>query len=178
MLSINGRRVSGSTELTREVARTTAGGTMRLEVRRGGQTRELTVIAGRRPSAATLNRGDNGTEDATPTPGAKPAPASTVLGMDVAALDAAARRDNSIGPDVRGAVITAVAPNSDAQKKGLRKGDVIVQANERSVSSPADFAAAVADARKAGRPSVFLLVNRAGRNNGVPVKIDAAKPPS
>ena len=55
-------------------------------------------------------------------------------------------------------------------------GMVVVQANERPVATPQDFAAAVADARRAGRPAVFLLVNIGqGRNVGIALKLDEPK---
>ncbi len=49
---------------------------------------------------------------------------------------------------------------------------MILQANGRKTASPADVAAVVADARRAGRDSVLLMVNHSGRRVFVPVQID------
>ena len=65
-----------------------------------------------------------------------------------------------------------VLPGSDAAKKGLRRGDVVVRANERAVDGPQDVIAAVDAARKAGRTSVLLFIYREGRQLGVPIKIE------
>ena len=72
-------------------------------------------------------------------------------------------------------LIDNVAADSDGGKKGLKRGDVIVQTNERPVATPAEVVAAVAEARKAGRPSVLLLINRMGRTIGLALKLDPAK---
>ena len=51
-------------------------------------------------------------------------------------------------------------PSSDAAANGLQRGDLIIQINQRPVTTPAEAAAAVDDARKAGRDTVLLLVQR------------------
>lgn len=91
--------------------------------------------------------------------------------MTLAPIDDAARRSFGIGADVRGVVVTALSSSSDAARKGLRRGDVIVRVNSRAVSAAADFAAEVEAARKAGRPSVLVGVNRDGRTLFLPLDI-------
>ena len=179
VLSVNGQKISGSNELTRAVAATHAGDVMRLEVRRAGRVQTINVTSGVRPSIAALNRGDATPGDDDTGPGSATRPGAgrqTVLGLAVEPLTETGRRANSLGSDVRGVLITDVAEGSDAAKKGLHAGMVVVQANERPVATPQDFAAAVADARKAGRPAVFLLVNIGqNRNAGIALKLDDAK---
>jgi serine protease Do len=68
-------------------------------------------------------------------------------------------------------VVTAVDPSSDAAEKGLQRGDIIVAVQGQKVTTPAQVAAAVAAAKKAGRTSVLLLVQR-GSNPGAFVGID------
>ncbi len=175
VMSVNGTKVSSSAELTRAVAGTRAGDIMHLQIRRAGKVIALDVRAGVRPSAAVLNKGlgGEGDDDEAPQngPGAE-ANRQTILGLGVTPLSAAERQKFNIAAEVKGLVITRVAEDSDAGRKGFKPGYVIVQANERPVSTPAEFAAAVADARKSGRPAVFLLVNIGGRNAGVALKLD------
>ncbi len=182
VLSINGQKINGSSELTRAVARTRSGDVMRLEVRRGGQVRTINVTSGVRPSVAQLNgqSGSSENADADRNGPEREAPVrETALGLAVRPLDAAGRQENKIAPEVRGLLITNVATGSDAAKKGLRAGFVIVQANERPVGTAAEFAAAVAEARRAGRPSVFLLINvGANGNRGIAIKLDAPTAPT
>jgi serine protease Do len=93
--------------------------------------------------------------------------------MSLGPLDPATRQRLNIGASVRGVAILAVSPQSDAGKQGLSRGDVIVRAGEHMANTPADVAAAVADARRAGRPSVLLLVSHNGRTVALPVKLDS-----
>jgi serine protease Do len=60
----------------------------------------------------------------------------------------------------RGVVIGSVDPSSDAASKGLRRGDVILSANGRPVVSAEELRAAVAEAGRAGRSTVLVLVQR------------------
>ena len=68
-------------------------------------------------------------------------------------------------------VVESIDQTSDAGQKGLRRGDVIVQAGGRPVASAADVAAAVDGAKKAGRTGVLVGVFRAGRTTFLPLKV-------
>jgi serine protease Do len=57
-------------------------------------------------------------------------------------------------------IITAIDPNSDASDEGLQRGDLIISVNNQLVTTPEQVIAAVEGARRAGRPSVLLLVKR------------------
>lgn len=170
--SINGMKVDDASDLTRNVAASKTGDTLRLEVLREGKSRIITVRSGVRPSEAELRRGanDNSDDEGAPAPSAPARP--TVLGLSLAPLDEAAHRTYSVPGNVKGAVITAVAGGSDASKKGLKRGDVVVRANDRAVAGPADVVAAADAAKRAGRPSVLLFIYRDGRQLGLAVKLD------
>jgi serine protease Do len=133
------------------------------------------VRSGTRPSEEQLALSDNGQEqgDEGGSGAARPGAISPkVLGMSLAPLDAGARQRYSLAPTVHGVVIESVAQDSQAAQTGLSKGDVIARAGERAAVTPADVAAAVAEAKAAGRKGVFLLVTHDGRNIGLTVKFD------
>jgi len=176
ILSVNGKSVGTANELTRQVALARAGDVLRLEVRRGGRNRTIEVKSGVRPSESELNRSLNGDQnDSSPTVPQPETNRTTVLGLGLVQLDAAARTRYSLPTTVKGVVIDNVATTSDAARRGLRRGDVIVQANERPVATPADVTAAVAEVRKAGRPSILFLITRQGRTLAVPIKLEDPK---
>ena len=54
-------------------------------------------------------------------------------------------------------------PSSDAAEKGVRPGDVILQAGGRSVRTADELNAAADTARRAGRPLLLQLDGRTGR---------------
>ena len=91
-------------------------------------------------------------------------PANSVVPFGTTAVGA-----NAVaGPN---APIVGLAATSDAAVKGLRKGDVLVRAGDRDVGAASDFAAVVDAAKKAGRASVLIGVNRGGLTLFTPLKV-------
>ena len=177
--TVNGAEVKSPTDLTRRIADVQVGEKVNVGVLRAGKMINLTVTAALRPSEAQLSsllNGNGGGDDGA-GPNAPAGAAAPVIGLSVKAITPEARRAYGLGADIKGVVISDVDDASDAGQKGLKPGDVIVQANGQPVAAPADFARIVADMRKAGRPSILLLINRDGRNVPVPLtlKADAAK---
>jgi serine protease Do len=172
VLSVNGTRVRSSSELTRQVAKAAPGDLLRLEVIRDGKPRTIEIRSGTRPSESQLAAGQGGPGGGAPGPG-RPAPSAgqSLLGMTVAPLDDAGRRRAGLPADARGLVISNVDRSSDAATKGIQANDVLLRAGDRLLATPADLAAVVDQARRAGRPSVLVAVWRGGRTIFLPVKI-------
>ena len=63
----------------------------------------------------------------------------------------------------KGVVVSAIDPSSDAAAEGLQRGDIILSINQAPTATAGQAAAAVEAARKAGRQSVLLLVQRGAR---------------
>jgi serine protease Do len=167
---LNGQPVKDNTELTRRVAQARAGDVLKLEVLRNGKPVALEVRSGVRPTEAELAARNGGDDSSRVTP--PPATEGTaVLGINVAPLDAAVRKRFSLDNGVNGVAITGVTPQTEAAKKGFRPGDVIVMADNRDITSVAEFQAAVNAVKSSGRPSVLLLVKREGRNIPVAVAV-------
>ena len=169
VVSVNGRRVDNASQLTRQVASARPGQTLTLGVIRNGASRNVTVRAGLRPSEQELAGGSG--------PSVNRPAANTRLGVTVRPLDEAARRQYGVPANVRGALIDSVEAGSDAQAKGLRPGDVIVRANDRAITGPADIAAVVDEARRANRQNLLLFIYRGGRTQGVAVRLTEARSP-
>jgi serine protease Do len=60
-------------------------------------------------------------------------------------------------------VINAVDPNSDAARKGLQRGDIVLSANNRSIATAAELEAAIREAKSASREALLLRVQRRGQ---------------
>lgn len=172
--AINGKPVEDASDLTRNVAASRTGDTLRIQVLRDGKPRNIEVRSGVRPSEKELQRGANDNDEDRDEPGKPPAGAvqPQALGLSLVPLDEAAHRTFSVPGNVKGAAISGVRAGSDAAKKGLKRGDVVVRANERSVAGPADVVAVAEAAKRAGRPSVLLFIYREGRQLGVAIKLD------
>ena len=101
-------------------------------------------------------------QDHTRTP-----PPSPTLGADT-------RARYQIKDTVKsGVVITRVDPMSNAAEKRLQPGEIIVEINQKAVSTPSDVQDALKGLKKDGKKSALLLVaNAAGEVRFVPVTID------
>ncbi len=86
----------------------------------------------------------------------------TSVGLKLMELTDAVRTKFNILGDAKGVVISDVLPMSKAAKKGLSKGNVIVEINQQAVSKPQDAVDIIEKAEKNQRRSVLLLINDAG----------------
>jgi serine protease Do len=150
VLSVNDKPIDDVRDLTRTIARLDPGEDAELELWRQGETASVTVRLGAFPEPEQVALNDH---DQSKT-------GEAVMGMRLAELDERAREAFDIEEETEGVLITAVQPDSWAARKGLRRGDVIVQAGQAPVSSPAEVAAAVESARQEDRKAVLVLISR------------------
>jgi serine protease Do len=115
------------------------------------------------------------TASATDTPKTAPkSDADTVkaLGMTLSDVTPELKEKYSLGDDAKGVVVVDVAKDSPGAEKGLRPGDVIMEAAQEEVKTASQIAGKVADAKKSGRKSILLLVERQGDLRFVALRID------
>ena len=157
---VNGQQVTPDQTVSFLVANTTVGSRIPIELIRGGKRMTVTAVVAERPTEEALAKisGGGGATEGTGT--TQPAVAQKALGLSLAILTPELARAANLPPTVHGVVITAVDPNSDAADEGLQRGDLVISVNGGLVTTPAHVIAAVDSARKAGRPSVLLLVKR------------------
>ncbi|MBA3526433.1 MAG: Do family serine endopeptidase [Sphingomonas sp.] len=160
ILRVNGREVNPDETVSYLIANTRVGSRVPLDIIRGGRAMRVTVAVGQRPTEEELARELGVEEEGSGQDDAPASPASQTLGLSLQQLTPQISRALNLPAGARGVVISAVDPSSDAAEKGLQRGDVILSINRQAVSDPAQVAAAVAAARRAGRTSVLLLVKR------------------
>jgi serine protease Do len=164
ILTFNGQQIQNSRDLTQRVGATAIGQNSRVEILRNGRRQTLTLRLGERPSEqqlASTNPAPNATPQPQPEEGGGVAQSS--LGLSVRPLTSEDRTRLSLRANDNGLVITSVEPTSDAAEKGIRAGDVIMQAGGRQIRTAAELTAAVDAARRANRPLLLQVSNRAGR---------------
>jgi len=160
ILRVNGQPVTPDQTVSFLVANTTVGSRIPIELIRNGKRMTVTAMVAERPTEEALAKitgGAGTTEGAGTTPLVAPQKA---LGLSLAPLTPELAKAANLPAASRGVVITAVDPNSDASEEGLQRGDLVISINGGLVTTPAQVIAAVDSARKAGRPSVLLLVKR------------------
>jgi serine protease Do len=173
IIRVNGQPVTPDQTVSYLVANTPVGTRIPLEIIRGGKRATVTVVVGQRPTEealAKLSGGDTGNQGGA----GGNAPTTTpqrALGLSLAPLTPELGRAVNLPATARGVLITSVDPNGDAAEEGLQRGDLIVSVNNQPVTTPAQVVATVDAARKAGRSSVLLLIQR-GSTPGVFVGVN------
>ena len=161
VVKVAGQEVTFDNTLSFIVANQPVGSTVPIEVLRGGKRLTLNAKIALRPSEASIQGTTPSTDDDedTPTPPQSDVTRSS-LGISLTPLTPALRTQLKIPATVQGVAIAGINQNSDAAQEGLQRGDVILQINQMATPTPAAAAAAVDAARKAGRDTVLMLVQR------------------
>jgi len=151
ILALEGAPIETLRDLTRQVALATPGEPQRFTVWRRGDALTLEVAPGEAPRPELAS---------SEVPPAIPAAVLVdALGLQLAALDEAARAAAGLAPDAGGVVVVRVeGPAAD----WLQAGDVILSVDNLKVASPAEVAERVAAAEAADRSVVLVLINRQG----------------
>ena len=121
----NGTKVTDSRHLKLQVARTKPGETVPVKVLRDGSTRTLQVKVRQLPGSEELAKNDRNSNNDQ----------GTLNGVAVGDLDSRARQELNVPSNLKGVVVTEVAPDSAAAQAGLRPGDVIQEINRKPVTS-------------------------------------------
>lgn len=166
--AIDGVKIKDNRDLTRRVGQVIAGSNIKVDVLRDGKPIVLNVNVAVRPTEDKLSENPAGIDDPADPKGAG---GPNIQGMVLAPLSDAQRTKYRIDPKVQGIVIVDLDLRSEAVKRGLRPGDVIVKADNQPVAKPADLETIVAGVKKSGRPSILLLVNRQGVNVPLPLPL-------
>ena len=81
-------------------------------------------------------------------------------GLALSEINERVRAELEIDESVRGVVIVDVEPGSNAQKKGLLVGDIIVEVGQELVETPKQFEEQLSVSKSKGRSAALLLVKR------------------
>ena len=165
IVSVAGQDVSPDQNLSSIVASQPIGSRVPIVLIRNGQRQTVTAIVGERPTEDELNsfaqqQDDEDFSQQDQNPGQA---AQQALGISAIPLTPSIIRQLGVAADTRGIVITAVDGSTDAGAKGLRRGDVIISANNRPVASQAELDAQVKAVSAQGRNAVLLQVLRRGQ---------------
>lgn len=154
VLAINGNDVENSGDLTRRVGAIAAGQPVNFRILRDGDEDTIRITLAERPDETTLNT--------LPGVGEEPE-AARYFGMQLTPAE-----------DGNGLVVESLDSGGEATMKGLRRGDVIVEAGGQEVNSVDDFAEAVEAAQGDGRSAILLLVQGANGQRYIALQLDAA----
>jgi serine protease Do len=112
------------------------------------------------------------TKAKTPSPKGDTGATVSALGLTLSNVTPELKEKFSLADDAKGVVVVDVAKDSPGAEKGLKPGDMIMEAAQEEVKTASQIAGKVADARKSGRKSILLLVERQGDLRFVALRID------
>jgi Do/DeqQ family serine protease len=148
--AIGGQKIEEGHDLLRAVLRHGVGERLNLEVRRDDKTKKVTLVTGERPSEDGAQSRQQGVQD------------DSMLGLALEDLTPRLRERFRYEGDGR-VFVRGVAPGSDADRAGLRPGDIILQADRQPVGSAGDVRAALKDGK------ALLYVERQSRRFFQPI---------
>lgn len=174
IIRFNGQSVPEMSDLPRIVAETAVGKEVDVVVWRDGKEKNFRVILGRLEDFEKSASGeDTGGEPSSPQSAGTEV---EDLGLMLAPLSMSVREQFEVGDDVNGVAVVAVADAGPAREKGVRPGDVIVEVAQQEVRTTQEVKDKVAEAKKAGKKSVLLLLYRGGDLRFVAVKLEDEAP--
>lgn len=146
--AINGKSVSGASELQMAVALMSPGQKANLTVLRNGQSEDKAL------TLASLN--DNGNESASNASHGK-----ARWGIGIQDISPDMRSELQLPDNVKGAVITSVQPGSPADNAGLSRGDVIMQVNRKDTDNASSVKSALSGVPQ-GQDALVLVHSNGG----------------
>ena len=164
IVGVNGKSIRDERHLTRTVASYSPGTTIKLDVMRDKQSKEVDLKIGTRPDepddgdARGVGRGDN--DDSK---------GSDPLGLQVEDITPDLARRAQLDKTVKGAIVTDVGQDGPASQ-AVEPGDVIVEVNRQAIESAADYKKAVKGLKKGDTALIRTLSRGGGRYQTVHVK--------
>jgi serine protease Do len=157
VLAVNNEPVKDARELSRRISSLQPGVNVKLSVIRDGKERTVEVSLAKLPDQRADRPAERG--------GGKS------RGTDLSGLGLSLAPAPSMGAGRDGVVVTDVDPSGPAAERGLKSGDVILEAGGKSVSNPADVRDALAAARKDGKSIILLRVKGEDGNRFVTLPV-------
>jgi serine protease Do len=147
--SINGKTIEDANDLRNTVASLRPGENADFEILRDGKTLKLKINIALRDENNLAGAEPGSKEQKTD---------KNDWGVQVAELTKAQKKEAGLAESSGGVIVVSVAEKSFAEKANLKKGDIILVANHKSMASLKDFNAVFSENSK----SILLLVRRAG----------------
>lgn len=167
VLSFDGKPIDRTRQLPRMVAETPADKTIKVTIWRDGKEVSADVKIG------VLNTDKLAS---TPTPAEPPhkqTPTINAAGMSLAKITPDVRRDMELAEDAKGVIVLDLDQEGAAAKRGIQVGDIVASVGRDPVTTPQEVVDKVEAARKAGRKSVLLRIERDGAAQFFAVPLEA-----
>ena len=159
VLSFNRQPIDNTKNLSRLIAETKIGTPAPIEIWRSGQKQTLTVPIELMPEETPLSAAKETASDAAETP--DNGESLNIIGFTVKEISPELAERYKLAPSTSGVVVTDILPNSDASRKGIKIGDIIVKIDKRNIIGESAFHEYVNDARRENNRPVLLAIQGA-----------------
>jgi serine protease Do len=153
IMKFDGKEVTSMRGLPKIVAQAIIGKAVDVDLLRKGQPKSLQVTVGR-----LEDDDDNESDIKNPEKDSDAGGGAAIIGLKLSGLSDVLRKKYGLDDNIKGVVVEGVDPDSAAAQKGIKPGDVIVEAAQDSVSDPDDVAKSIEKVKKSGRKAVLLRV--------------------
>ncbi|WP_339746901.1 Do family serine endopeptidase [uncultured Maricaulis sp.] len=166
VLKVNDDSVENSRDLTRRIGDLAAGTQVRFRILRDGHERTLRVELGDRPDDTALSQ----------LPSREQADGTVeIFGMSMTPVTDEVREARGLPMGTVGLVVETLTPGGEAARKGLSRGDIILEAGGEVVGSTDALRAAVNEARGGHRSAILLLVETQGGQRYIALQLGDAE---
>lgn len=132
IMEINGKKIADGRQLVTAVSSYVPGASIQMKIMREGKEQELKILVGKRPSRDAIIGQRS-------SPKSKKFIPSINVGLVVEDLDPELRRELGVPSGVKGVVVSKVSPGGPAEEAGFERGDLIVDVDQKAISSSKDF---------------------------------------
>lgn len=169
VLSFNRQPIDNTKNLSRLIAETKIGTPAPIEIWRSGQKQTLTVPIELMPEETPLSAAKETASDAAETP--DNGESLNIIGFTIKEISPELAERYKLAPSTSGVVVTDILPNSDASRKGIKIGDIIVKIDKRNIIGESAFHEYVNDARRENNRPVLLAIQGQEALHFVAVKL-------
>jgi serine protease Do len=160
--NFGGQDVLDIRRFPRLVANARVGSTVDVVVWRQGKEQTLKLKIGEQEEPEKQNASAQGSSKKPAQPDQAVASTIEQLGLTLQKVTDQLREKFGLSDSVKGVVITKVVPNSPAAEKQLQAGDVILEVDQKAVTTPQEVSEIVAKLQAQKKRSVLLFVERQG----------------
>ena len=166
VVKINNQEITPNNTLSYITSNLAPGTSVPVDIIRDGRRMTLKAVVGTRPTEEELNPQQFNPDEEKPIDQSQGTSADKLLreslGLAVEPVTPEIARAIGVDSNTKGLVIGGVDNSSDAARKGLRRGVVILSANNQPVNTTEALARAVTSARSQGRAAIMLQVRARG----------------
>jgi len=161
----DGKVIDSTKTLVRVVADSAVGKSVPVKIIRDGKELMKSVQLGRLEDALASSQGSK----------PKPQKSIIVAGMTLSTITDEIRTRMELDPDIDGLLVSNVEAGSDAEDKGIRKGDIIIKSGQKPITTPMDLRDAIDNALNSARKSLLLLIYRDGSRRFIALTLQQEK---